>query len=240
MNGQVPRDVIEYQLIADEADRRPRGRRGVASSSSVSVDKHAGEPLGLEIASAAVRPRPHLRQPLRVLLHLPAAKGHAAEPLPEGRRLPPLVPLRELHDAHPLHRGRPRAGRRPAPVAAVRLDPRHRSRGPRHACCATAAAPSACAGCAACSTTGSRCTARSSSARALNDGAVLRRHPRRHARPLPRARHRRRRAARGEPLLERGGHAPAHHRRGAKRPSRRWRSGRSASAAPWTAPRVCL
>ena len=50
------------------------------------------------------------------------------------------LPLRELHDAHPLHRGRPRAGRHRAPVAAERQHPRHRPRRARRACCATGAA----------------------------------------------------------------------------------------------------
>src|ERR1017187_745834 len=42
MNGQVPRDVIEYQLLADEP--------GVELE--VTVVKQAGEPLGLEISAA--------------------------------------------------------------------------------------------------------------------------------------------------------------------------------------------
>ena len=81
-----------------------------------------------------------MRQPLRVLLHLPAAAGPAAQPLPQGRRLPAVVPLRELHDAHPLHRGRPRAGRDRGPLArsTCRSTPPTPTCGPT--CCATAAA----------------------------------------------------------------------------------------------------
>jgi putative radical SAM enzyme (TIGR03279 family) len=51
MNGQVPRDVIEYQLIADEAVIDLDISRG-GLDLSLSVDKAAGEPLGAEIASA--------------------------------------------------------------------------------------------------------------------------------------------------------------------------------------------
>jgi len=51
MNGQVPRDVIEYQLIADEPlvdFDISRGGLGL----NLTVDKAAGEPLGAEISSA--------------------------------------------------------------------------------------------------------------------------------------------------------------------------------------------
>src|ERR1039458_5176768 len=51
MNGQVPRDVIEYQLIADEALVDFEVNRG-GLDLSVSVDKIAGEPLGIEASSA--------------------------------------------------------------------------------------------------------------------------------------------------------------------------------------------
>ncbi|MGO8876722.1 MAG: DUF512 domain-containing protein [Acidimicrobiales bacterium] len=51
MNGQVPRDVIEYQLIADEAVVDLDVSRG-GLDLALSIDKTAGEPLGAEIASA--------------------------------------------------------------------------------------------------------------------------------------------------------------------------------------------
>ncbi|MFZ0170205.1 MAG: PDZ domain-containing protein, partial [Acidimicrobiales bacterium] len=51
MNGQVPRDVIEYQLIADEPIVDLDVSRG-GLDLSLSVEKAAGEPLGAEIASA--------------------------------------------------------------------------------------------------------------------------------------------------------------------------------------------
>jgi putative radical SAM enzyme (TIGR03279 family) len=51
MNGQVPRDVIEYQLIADEPVVDFDVSRG-GLDLAVTVDKAAGEPLGAEISSA--------------------------------------------------------------------------------------------------------------------------------------------------------------------------------------------
>ena len=96
-----------------------------SSSTSRKRGRRAARGRGVE---RPVRPGPHVRQPLRVLLHLPAAQGPAPQPVPEGRRLPAELPVRELHDADPLHRGRPRAGRHRGPVAAARQHPRHRSR----------------------------------------------------------------------------------------------------------------
>src|SRR3984957_775179 len=51
MNGQVPRDIIEYQLIADEAVVDLDVARG-GLEIALSIEKAAGEPLGAEIASA--------------------------------------------------------------------------------------------------------------------------------------------------------------------------------------------
>ena len=87
-----------------------------------------------------LRPGPDLRQPLPVLLHLPAAQGHAPKPLREGRRLPPQLPLRQFHDAHPLHRARrrarPRRGLSPLYISIHTTDPELRAemlRNPRGA-----------------------------------------------------------------------------------------------------------
>ena len=49
--GQVPRDVIQLQLLTDEADLELEVSRG-GLQFSVTVDKEAGEPLGAELASA--------------------------------------------------------------------------------------------------------------------------------------------------------------------------------------------
>jgi putative radical SAM enzyme (TIGR03279 family) len=51
MNGQVPRDVIEYQLLADDSIVELEVVRGGVEL-EVTVVKQAGEPLGLEISAA--------------------------------------------------------------------------------------------------------------------------------------------------------------------------------------------
>ena len=163
MDGQVPRDIIQYQLLADEPELEFELRRG-GLELSVTVDPRRHRAARHRGRRRPVRPGPDLRQPLRVLLHPPAAEGHAPEPVREGRRLPAVVSVRQLHHPDPLHRGRPRTGRDRGPVPAVGEHPRHRPRGPGPACCATGGARPACAGCGPCSTTASRSTARSWSA----------------------------------------------------------------------------
>ena len=51
LSGQVPRDVIQLQLLTDEADLELEVSRG-GLQFTVAVDKAAGEPLGAELASA--------------------------------------------------------------------------------------------------------------------------------------------------------------------------------------------
>ncbi|HET7488335.1 MAG TPA: DUF512 domain-containing protein [Acidimicrobiales bacterium] len=51
LSGQVPRDVIQLQLLADEPDLDLEIARG-GLQLSVMVEKQAGEPLGAELASA--------------------------------------------------------------------------------------------------------------------------------------------------------------------------------------------
>lgn len=51
IDGRVPRDVIEYQMLTDEADPELAVRRG-HEDLVVEVEKAAGEPLGLEVSSA--------------------------------------------------------------------------------------------------------------------------------------------------------------------------------------------
>ncbi len=51
MNGTVPRDIIAYQLIADEASVELGLARGNLELEVV-VEKHAGDPLGIEVSSA--------------------------------------------------------------------------------------------------------------------------------------------------------------------------------------------
>ena len=52
MNGQAPRDVIEYQLLADEADLELDVRRGRPRAAGHGRPRTAGEPLGVEVQSA--------------------------------------------------------------------------------------------------------------------------------------------------------------------------------------------
>jgi putative radical SAM enzyme (TIGR03279 family) len=51
IEGRVPRDVIEYQMLTDEADPELEIKRG-HEELTVEVEKAAGEPLGLEVSSA--------------------------------------------------------------------------------------------------------------------------------------------------------------------------------------------
>ena len=51
IDGRVPKDVIEYRLLVDEADPEVEIRRG-HEELSVRVDKQAGEALGAEVSSA--------------------------------------------------------------------------------------------------------------------------------------------------------------------------------------------
>src|ERR1700677_2385901 len=51
IDGRVPKDVIEYRLLVDEADPELEIRRG-HEEVSVVVDKSAGEALGAEVSSA--------------------------------------------------------------------------------------------------------------------------------------------------------------------------------------------
>ncbi|MEY2469632.1 MAG: hypothetical protein QOF21_2330, partial [Actinomycetota bacterium] len=49
--GQVPRDIIEYRLLTDDADPMIELRRG-GMERAITVAKAAGEPLGVEVSSA--------------------------------------------------------------------------------------------------------------------------------------------------------------------------------------------
>ncbi len=51
MEGQLPRDVIEYQLLADQAELDLEVRRG-GLDQPVTITRQGGEPLGLEVDAA--------------------------------------------------------------------------------------------------------------------------------------------------------------------------------------------
>ena len=104
--------------LAVERDGAPAAR----------VLDRAGADLGLELRPPRAGGHRHLRQQVRVLLHPPAAARHAQEPLRQGRRLPAVVPARQLHHAQRPRRSGARAHRGAAAVAALRLGARHRPR----------------------------------------------------------------------------------------------------------------
>src|SRR3954451_23051624 len=51
LNGQVPRDIIEWRLLVDEPEVDMDVRRGNVEM-SIEVAKSDGEPLGVEVESA--------------------------------------------------------------------------------------------------------------------------------------------------------------------------------------------
>jgi putative radical SAM enzyme (TIGR03279 family) len=51
VNGQEPRDIIEWQLATDEADVELDVRRG-GLDLTLAIDKRAGQPLGVDVSSA--------------------------------------------------------------------------------------------------------------------------------------------------------------------------------------------
>ena len=232
LNGRSPRDVIEYSLLVDEPDLDlVVRRRGTAEPFAIQVAKEAGQPLGAEVSSAVFdRVRTCDNHCEFCFIHqLP--EGDAAQPVPEGRRLPPVLPLRKLHHPHPLHRDGPRAGAHRTPQPAVRLHPLHRSRHPGR----PVAQPPRCHQPAVAAGAARRGHRGARPGGGL-PGPQRRRHPPRHpgrcARPLPDPGHRGLRAPRGEPLLPRVGHAAPHRARRQPRSATRWSCGRTPSSPP--------
>ncbi len=126
VDGRRPRDVIEWRC-----DRRGRHRarcRAGRARTELVVAKRAGEPLGAEVHSAVFDRVRTCDNHCEFCFIYQLPKGMRQQPVPEGRRLPTLLPVRQLHHADPLHRGRSRAGGHRASVAAARVDPRDRSR----------------------------------------------------------------------------------------------------------------
>ena len=130
LNGQVPRDVIEWKLLTDEPELELDVVRG-GIELIVDVSKGDGEPLGVEVQSAVFDRVRTCDNHCEFCFIYQLPEGDAPEPVPQGRRLPAELPVRQLHDADPLHRGRPRAGRDRAAVAAEREHPRDRPGDPQ-------------------------------------------------------------------------------------------------------------
>ena len=101
---------------------------------SMSIEKPDGAPLGIEVSSAVFDRVRTCDNHCEFCFIYQLPKGMRRFAVPEGRRLSVVVPVRELHDAHPVHRGRSGAGGDRTVVAAARQHPRHRPRRPqRHA-----------------------------------------------------------------------------------------------------------
>ena len=163
LDGEAPRDVIRYRVLTDEAEVHLEVLRG-GLTLELEVTKEEGGPRrrGHSALFDQVRTCDNHCE-FCFIYQLPPGLRTSLYLKDDDYRL--SVPLRELHHPHPLHRGRPRAGRHRGPVAAPREHPRHRPRGAgdllRNRRRATA-----CGGCGPCSTTASPCTARSCAARA--------------------------------------------------------------------------
>ena len=215
LNGQEPRDVIDYQRLSDAGDLSVLVRRaGAPLPRVVRVEtRRRASRSGIEVSSAVFDRIRTCDNHCAFCFIYQLPKG-CGEPLPQGRRLPAVLPLRQLHHPDPLHRARCRADPDRAPGPAVRVHPRD---GPelRASMLRNPRGPPACAGSGA-----ARWRDRGARpGRGLPGGQrrdaledTLGRHPR----PVPRAGQRGRRAARAEPLLERAHHAAAHARRGGR------------------------
>ena len=225
--GQVPRDVIQFRLLADDADVELDVRRG-GLDLTLLVEKDAGEPLGAEVSSA-------LFDRIRTcdnhcefcfIYQLPKGMRPSLYLKDDDYRLSflygnftTLTRFTEADLERVRHRG---------PLAAVRLDPRHRPRGARRRCSATGGEPRACGGSRPSSTHGIEVHGQVVVCPGQNDGAVLeqtfagvldrfpasptgvraarRQPPRRRARPAPS--HGRRGRGRRRPRRGVAGHLP--------------------------------
>ena len=167
IDGQVPRDIIEWRFLVDEPDLGARGAPGRPRADRRGGQGGRASRSGVEVHSALfdqVRTCDNHCE-FCFIYQLPPGLRKSLYLKDDDYRL--SLPLRELHHPHPLHRGRPRAGgHRGAVARSTCQHPRHRPRRAHATCCATGGAPPACAGCGPCSTTASRCTARSWCARA--------------------------------------------------------------------------
>ena len=210
IDGQEPRDVIDFQRLSDAGDLSVLVRRaGAPLPRVVRVDKEAGEPLGVEVSSA-------------VFDRIRTCDNHCAfcfiYQLPKGMRrslylkdddyrlsflygnFTTLTRFTELDAERILTE---RLG------PAVRVHPHHRPRPPRPHAAQSRRAPPACAGWRSCSTGASRCTGRSSSAPGSTT-APRSRTPWPGSWTATRPVQRGRRPAGAQPLLQRARDAPPH------------------------------
>ena len=165
LNGRHPRDVIEYQALVDDEALDLRVRRpGERQEVTLTVRKQAGEPLGASVASPVFdRVRTCDNHCAFCFIHqLPKGMRRSLYLKDDDYRLSflygnftTLTRFTELDAERVLEE-------RLGPCSCPSTPPTPPS-GPT--CCAIRREPRASAGCASCSTAGSRCTARSWSAR---------------------------------------------------------------------------
>ena len=124
VNGRELEDFLDWEFLTAEEEFLLHVRQPDGEEIEFEIERPLGEPIGRR---ARAGPDPPLRQPLRLLLRGRPARRPARRALHPGRRLPALVPLRQLRHAHQPQAARRRADHRVPALAALRLGPRHRS-----------------------------------------------------------------------------------------------------------------
>ena len=121
IDGRPPEDVLDL----DSGGRRRRASRSRSSvtvaRSTLHVALRRGEDHGLDACATAWACRCGAAPTTARSASSTSSRRPAAVALGARRRLPPLVPAGHVHHADQPRRARPRAHRRPAAVAALRL-----------------------------------------------------------------------------------------------------------------------
>ena len=131
LNGSVPLDVLDLEDAAADGTLWLSVLRDGHPLDLV-VTPRAGEWHGISLDRGGLGDDPRTcRNACRFCFVDQVPHGAARRAVREGRRLPPLVPARQLHDADEPRRGRPRTHRGAAPLAALRLPARVGRRRPR-------------------------------------------------------------------------------------------------------------
>ena len=126
VNGHRLRDLIDYSYYtSSEQELLLDIARADGEFWELEIERELGEALGLTFAPTVPA---RLPQQLHLLLRPPAPPRAAQAALRQGRGLPPLLPQRQLRHPGQHQRKGTEADHRAAPLAAVHLGPRHRSR----------------------------------------------------------------------------------------------------------------
>ena len=151
INGEVPRDLLEWRQLVDDAALALEVRRG-GLETLVEVDKRPGEPLGVEVHSALfdkVRTCDNHCE-FCFIYQLPPGLRRSLYLKDDDYRLSflygnftTLTRFTEADLERVVSEGLARCTSASTPP----------TRGPRPRCCATAGVPPACGGCGRCSTT---------------------------------------------------------------------------------------